>query len=341
MIKVGVIGASGYTGRELIKILLSHPDVDITVATSGSLKGKTLAQAFPEFAESASLEIEGHDAVTSVDRFDTAFLCLPHTKSMAIAPGLIKAGVKVFDLSADFRLKDVSVYEKWYKVKHTAAEYIESAVYGLPEINRDKITTADFVAVPGCYPTSAILALAPVIGEGWIDSGSIVINSVSGFSGAGKNAKEDVAFAEKEKNFFAYSAPGHRHTPEIEQALTNIMGGSVTVAFIPHILPLFRGIYTTVTAKFIKPVARGALLDKFNDFYSDSSFVSITDGYPLMKWARGSNNVFIGAQVDERTSTLIITSTLDNLIKGASGQAVQCFNIRYGLKEGAGLGAAR
>ncbi len=340
MIKVAVIGASGYTGQELIKILLSHPDVDITVATSDALKGKTLAQAFPEFAESALLEIEGHDAVTSVDRFDSAFLCLPHTKSMAITPGLIKAGIKVFDLSADFRLKDRVIYEKWYKVEHTAPEHLESAVYGLPEINRDKIATADLVAVPGCYPTSAILALAPVIGEGWIDTGSIIVNSVSGISGAGKNADGDVALAEKEKNFFAYAAPNHRHTPEIEQALSSITGGSVTVTFIPHILPLFRGIYTTVTAKLIKPVARGAALDKFSDFYSDSSFVSVTDGYPQMKWVHGNNNVFIGAQVDERTSTLLITSTLDNLIKGASGQAVQCFNIRYGLKEGAGLGGA-
>lgn len=338
MIKVGVIGASGYTGQELLKILLKHPDVDITVATSDSLAGKTLAQAFPEFAGSASLTIDPRDTPVGKDRIDAAFLCLPHTKSMEAAPGLIKAGVKVFDLSADFRLKAPTVYEKWYKIKHTATEFLDDAVYGLPEINRDEIATADLIAVPGCYPTSAILALAPVIGEEWLDTESIVINSVSGISGAGKNATNDVANAISAKNFFAYGAPDHRHTPEIEQGLSTIAGSSINVTFIPHILPLFRGIYTTVTAKLKKPVSCEALLEKLTNYYNNSSFVSVTKTYPQLKMTSGNNGAFIGANIDERTSTIIITSTIDNLIKGASGQAVQCFNIRYGLDESAGLG---
>ncbi|VAX16059.1 N-acetyl-gamma-glutamyl-phosphate reductase [hydrothermal vent metagenome] len=339
MINVGIIGAAGYTGQTLLSILLSHKHVNVAAITSATFEGQSLSNVFPVFAGTKKpLVFEKPDYDSIVKRCDTFFLCLPHRESMEAAAKLLDAGKVVFDLSADFRLKDHAVYEKWYGVTHTKKDLLASAVYGLPELHGDKIKNASLVAVPGCYPTSAILGLAPVLGESFIDKSSIVINSVSGVSGAGKKAMGDFMLAELEGNFYAYGAPSHRHTPEIEQEFSALTGEKTMVTFIPHLLPTTRGIYTTITAKLTEDKTSGEILNLYKSFYSGSRFVSVHDTFPRMKWAIGSNRLYVSAMADERTSTLIVTSTIDNLVKGASGQAVQCFNIRYGFDEKVGLG---
>jgi len=337
MINAGVVGAAGYTGQALLEILLSHPEVCVTAITSETFKGKKLAEAFPRFSTASSLEFENNDIDTVAKKCEAVFLCLPHRESMKHVPKLLDAGLKVFDLSADFRLKDADVYESWYGAAHTAKDLIAKAVYGMPEIHKDEIAAADLVAVPGCYPTSAILGLAPLMAESWVDQSSIVINSVSGVSGAGRKADPSYMLAELEGNFYAYGAPKHRHTPEIEQELGALAGEDIKVTFIPHLLPTTRGIHTTVTMSMKEAKSAGDVTAIYKKFYKDSPFVTVTGGFPRMKWAIGVNSLYVGATVDERTDRLIVTSVIDNLVKGASGQAVQCFNIRYGFDEKEGL----
>ncbi|MBI4829381.1 MAG: N-acetyl-gamma-glutamyl-phosphate reductase [Nitrospinae bacterium] len=337
MIKAGIIGAAGYTGQELTGILLRHPQVDLTLITSGANQGKSLAEVFPQYARQKPLVFEGHDLDAAARRCEAVFLCLPHRESMAAASKLLDAGKVVFDLSADFRLKDAAVYEKWYGAAHTAPRHLAQAVYGSPELYRGRLQNAGLVAVPGCYPTSVILALAPVMGTGLIDESTIVANSASGVTGAGRKLEQPYLLAELEGNMFAYGAPSHRHTPEIEQELSNLAGAPVTITFIPHLLPVARGIYTTVTAKLQKPSAREEILETYRAYYRDSRFVTVTPGYPHMRWAVGNNGAYLGVEVDARTGTFIATAAIDNLVKGASGQAAQCFNIRYGFDEGTGL----
>ncbi|MBI5816416.1 MAG: N-acetyl-gamma-glutamyl-phosphate reductase [Nitrospinae bacterium] len=337
MIDVGIIGASGYTGQSLLEILLRHPGVRVKAITSDSLAGKTLSEVFPKLSGLDPLVFEKSDADITTRNIGAVFLCLPHTEAMAVAPKFLAANIKVFDLSADFRLRDAAVYEQWYKAKHSAPEPMAGAVYGLPELYREKIATASLVAVPGCYPTSAILGLAPVMGEDWLDHESIVINSASGVSGAGKKAETQYMLAELYGDFYAYGAPSHRHTPEIEQELSVMAQTRVRVTFIPHLLPVERGIYTTITAKMKDPAGAGRLAREYKDYYEGERFVTVHDSFPKMKWAVGTNRIHISATADGRTGTLIVTSAIDNLVKGASGQAVQCFNIRHGLDEAEGL----
>ena len=337
MIKAGIIGAAGYTGRELIGILLRHPQVDLNLVTSDTSRGKSLAEVFPQYARQKPLMFEGHDLDAAARRCEAVFLCLPHRESMAAAATLLDAGKVVFDLSADFRLKDPAVYETWYGAAHTAPHYITRAVYGSPELYRGQIKEASLIAVPGCYPTSVILAMAPVMGTGLIDHTTIVANSASGVTGAGRKVEQPYMLAELEGNMYAYGAPSHRHTPEIEQELSRLAGAPVTITFIPHLLPVARGIYSTVTAKLARPAARDEVMEMYRAYYRDSRFVTVAPRYPHMRWAVGNNGAFLGAEVDTRTGTLIATAAIDNLVKGASGQAAQCFNIRYGFDEGAGL----
>lgn len=337
MIKVGVVGASGYTGRELLNILLRRDDVEVTAVTSETHKGKPLASVFPQFSKHAPLVFEGHDPAGLGGRFDSVFLCLPHRESMNYVPAFLADGVKVFDLSADFRLKDKDVYEQWYGVTHAAPELIAKSVYGLPELYKGAIASADLVAVPGCYPTSVILGLAPVMSESWIDTETIVVCSASGVSGAGQKIEARYLLAEMEGDYQAYGAPYHRHTPEMEQELSAISSKPLSLTFIPHLLPTTRGIHSTITVKTLEPVSREEVLETYLAFYRDCRFVTVADGYPRMKWAVNTNGAYINAQVDERTGALIVTSVIDNLVKGAAGQAVQCFNIRHGLGEAKGL----
>ncbi|MBI4665636.1 MAG: N-acetyl-gamma-glutamyl-phosphate reductase [Nitrospinae bacterium] len=337
MIDAGVFGATGYTGQALLDILLFHPGVNVTALASGSSAGKTLAEVFPQYSGLKPLVFQEPNAPAMAEMVDVVFLCLPHKEAMAVAPVFLEAGKKVFDLSADFRLKDPAVYEQWYKTPHSAPRLLESAVYGQPETRRGQIAAADLIAVPGCYPTSAILGLAPVIDMGWLNRKTIVINSVSGVSGAGKKLESQYMLSELEGNFFAYGAPTHRHTPEIEQELSLLAGENVIVTFIPHLLPTTRGIYTTITADLLAPVSPGKVFERYVEYYRDCRFVHAREGFPQMKWAVGGSNCFVSATVDERANRLIVTSTIDNLLKGAAGQAVQCFNIRHGLDEAAGL----
>lgn len=337
MVDVGVFGASGYTGQALLDILLFHPGVKVTLVTSSTYKGKRIEEVFPKLAGVSPLTFEEPDPVSQSGRAELFFLCLPHKEAMAVAPTLLEKGKKVIDLSADFRLKDAEVYEKWYGATHTAPEYLDMAVYGLPELYYEQIAHADLIAAPGCYPTSTILGLAPVIGLDWINRKSVVINSVSGVSGAGKKLEPQYMLAELEGNFHAYGAPKHRHTPEIEQELSRIARENVTVTFIPHLLPVTRGIYTTITADLARSVTAEEAVGLYSTFYSGKPFVRVIPSFPQMKWVVERNACVIGVTVDERAGRIIITSTIDNLVKGASGQAVQCFNLRLGLPQTAGL----
>lgn len=337
MIKVAIVAAAGYTGEVLVKILLTHPETDLVVITSETNKNRSLAEVFPGFASNSPLVFEENDYESIAERVDVVFLCLPHRESMAVAPVFLGSGVTVFDLSADFRLKSSFIYQEWYGVEHTATELIEKAVYGLPELHKGEIAEADLVAVPGCYPTSALLALAPVINLEWIDVESVIIHSVSGSTGAGKKAKTDYLHAELAENCYAYGAPKHRHTPEIEQELSLLASSPVIVTFMPHMIPATRGIYTTVTVKMDDPHADIDVLEIYRAFYRESPFVTVVDGFPEMKWANGTNTCYIGVKIDERAGTIIIASAIDNLIKGASGQAVQCYNIRHKFDESLGL----
>ena len=338
MVDVGVVGAAGYAGQELLDILLAHPGADIAFISSGAFEGEALEEVFPRFAGRSRLKFEGREVFDLAEKADAVFLCLPHREAMGYVPRFLDAGKRVFDLSADFRLKDTGVYESWYGVRHTSPDLIRKAAYGLPELHREEISSSDIIAVPGCYPTSAILALAPVMRDDRVDRSTIVINSMSGVSGAGRRAELSYTLPQIEGNCYAYSAPGHRHTPEIEQELSILAGEPVAVTFIPHLLPTSRGIYTTITVGLASPAPKKEeMLELYRGFYAESRFVRIVEGFPEMKWAVGSNNCFISVVVDERAGRLIITSTIDNLVKGASGQAVECFNIRYGFDERAGL----
>ena len=338
MIDVAVVGAAGYTGRELLKILFKHPDVNLTCITSNTYSNYGLAEVFPEFANKKPLIFESHNPEAIAEKCDAVFLCLPHKESMSIIQSFLKNGKTVFDLSADFRLKDPDIYTEWYKVEHIAAELLGKAVYGLTELYRGEIKNAKVVAIPGCYPTSIILGLAPVISQKWFDRTSIVVNTVSGSSGLGRKPDSRYSLSELDGNFYAYGAPLHRHTPEIEQELSKLTDSEdVKLLFIPHLLPVARGIYTTITTKLHKKIDSEELTGIYKSYFHDSKFITVCNGFPEMQWAVGTNQVFIGAHSDPRTGTLIITSTIDNLIKGAGGQAVQCLNVRYGFEETKGL----
>ena len=337
MVNIGVVGAAGYTGQALLKILLSHKEASIVAITSETYANKPLAEVFPEYTNAPPLTFKENDYKSIAKRVNAVFLCLPHTESMAVAPVFLNSGVTVFDLSADFRLKKSIEYKKWYNVTHPSSHLLDKAVYGLPEFYSILLADAELIACPGCYPTSAILGLAPVIGAEWIDRSSIVINSASGVTGAGKKANVDNLFGEISGNCYAYAAPFHRHTPEIEQELSLLASEPVTVSFIPHLIPTARGIYSTITVKCENAPRQHEIVELYKNYYQTRPFVKVFDRFVQMSWANNSNNCFLGVTYDKRNETLIISSTIDNLIKGAAGQAVQCFNIRYGFPEETGL----
>lgn len=339
MLRAGIVGASGYTGGELARILSLHPEVEITVATSRNYAEKRLSQVYPHLAGIADIVCEDVQIADLVHRADIFFTAVPHQTAMAIVPELLKtAGKKVIDLSADFRIDDPVVYEAWYQ-PHTAQEYLAEAVYGLPEINRDKIAGARLVANPGCYPTSIILALAPLLKNGLIDLDTIVADSKSGTSGAGRGAQVGTLFCEVTDGFRAYKVGEHRHTPEIEQELAKLAGSQLTISFTPHLLPVSRGILSTIYGKLTKDVDQQEISDLFQSFYKDEKFVRICrpGNFPATQYVRGSNYCDIGCKVDTRTGRVVLVSVIDNLVKGAAGQAVQNMNVVCGFKESLGL----
>src|SRR3990170_1408500 len=321
MLKTAIIGGSGYTGGELLRLLLYHTEVEITAITSEKSAGKAVAQLFPNLKDKTDLIFENNNPAAVSKKAD------------------FKYGKKVVDLSADFRLRDYKVYEKWYKEKHTAKDLLKKAVYGLPELYRDKIKKASLVANPGCYPTSAILALAPLLKSKWAKGINlpIIIDSKSGVSGAGRGAEVAYLFTEANDSVRAYKIGSHRHTPEIEQELSITAKKKINVSFTPHLIPMNRGILSTIYVK--KAINAGLLLDYYRDFYINEPFVRVLDSgsLPDTKNIRGSNICEIGIVEDKRTGMTVIVSAIDNLIKGASGQAIQNMNIMQEFDEGCGL----
>lgn len=338
MIKAAIFGASGYTGYELLRMLAVHPKVRVLEATSRQYKDKEVCEVFPSLRGFyKGLKFSDPADVASV-KADVAFSAMPHGASQEVVPALLDAGNRVIDLSADFRLHDMGVYKEWYG-DHVSGNLLSEAVYGLPELHREKIKAARLVANPGCYPTSAILALAPALKEKLIEPDSIIIDSKSGVSGAGRGASLDTSFVEVASGFKAYKVGCHRHTPEIEQELSAVFGASIGVTFTPHLLPTPRGILTTAYAKLAKDMDAADLLGIYKAFYEAEPFVRVLpEGKaPDISQVRCSNFCDIGVFVDNRRGRAVIVSAIDNLVKGASGQAIQNMNILFGFDETEGL----
>jgi len=339
MIKVGIYGASGYTGQELLRLLIRHPMAEVIFATSRRFAGKPVFEAHPSLIKLTDLKFLDAPAEEVAQSADVVFLALPHGTSMKIAPVFYNAGRKVIDLSADYRLSDLATYEQWYG-KHKSPDVISAAVYGIPELWRDRIREARFIANPGCYPTSVILGLAPIVGSDWIDRSSILIDSKSGTSGAGREPQMGSLFCEVDEGFKAYKVGGqHRHIPEMEQALTRLSGERITVSFTPHLLPVSRGILSTIYVNLTRSLKVDDLLDLYGKFYQNEAFVRVYPKgmSPNLLSIRGTNYCDIGLSIDVRTQRAIIVSVIDNLVKGAAGQAIQNMNLICGLPEDAGL----
>lgn len=350
-LRVAVVGASGYGGAELARLLAAHPHAEITVATaSGERAGAKLSELFPSLRGVCDIVCEAFDADAIAERSDFVFIALGHGKALEFAPQLLERGLKVVDLGADFRLRNVDEYAQWYKLPHTAPRVLEQAIYGLPELHREKIVNAQIVANPGCYVTAATLALAPFMREDAIKPHSIIVDAASGASGAGRSSfSVDFHFSELHDNYKAYGVAGHRHTPEIEQALTDASVDpfdkerQARVCFTPHLLPIARGILATCYAAPFGDFANHSTTETahaiLSDFYADEPFVRVLDvgQMPQIKNIAGSNFCDIGVAVDARTQRLIVISALDNLVKGASGQAIQNMNLMSGFDETDGL----
>ncbi|WP_418791477.1 N-acetyl-gamma-glutamyl-phosphate reductase [Phosphitispora sp. TUW77] len=339
MIKAGIVGGTGYTGAELVRILSRHPEVELIGLTSQTYAGQRFDSVFPSAGGFSEAVLEAQDVRSLADRCDVIFTALPHGVSMEVVHEVAAAGKKVVDLGADYRFDDIKTYEKWYKVSHKTPELAAKSVYGLPEINRQLILAADIIGNPGCYPTSVILALAPLLKNGMVKTDTVIADSKSGVSGGGRGLNLAFHYGECNENFKAYNIGGHRHTPEIEQELGKLAGESMTISFTPHLVPMTRGILSTVYASLVNPCSTEVLLDMYRDFYSKEFFVRVhPEGQlPQTKWVSGSNFCDIGLKVDSRTGRVVVVSAIDNLVKGASGQAVQNMNLMFGLDEKTGL----
>jgi len=349
MVNVAIVGATGYAGEELIKILLKHPGAKITYICAKIDKPQKFSEIFPWAKGKLDLVCDNPDLKQLAQSADVVFLALPHKTSMDIAPPILKAGKIVIDLSADYRLSDTAQYEKWYGVKHKDTFNLKSAVYGLPEIYKDKIKKAKFIANPGCYPTAAILSLTPLLRNKLCDTNEgIIVDTKSGYSGAGRKPDNDPFWSDIKDNFKAYKVDAHQHSPEINQELSNAAGRDVKVIFVPHLLPIERGILETIYVKKVPGTKKGArhlfetagdLIELYKEFYKDSPFVRIkNDGqFPQLRDVQHTNYCDIAFKVSDDNKFIIIVSAIDNLVKGAAGQAVQNMNILCGLKETEGL----
>ncbi len=337
-IKAGIINVSGYIGAELARLLLQHPQVELTSITGRSAAGKRIGDIFPSFSNTAlsiSAEID-HD-------IDIVFSAMPHAASLDVVPYLLNKSIRVIDVSADFRLKNISEYQSWYGVSHTSPDLVEEAVYGLPELHKPDIPTARLIANPGCYATSIILAMAPAMKKGLL-RGDIIADSKSGVSGAGRALSQKTHYPETNEDTSAYSLQGHRHLPEIEQELKGLDSEiPLSLTFVPHMVPMTRGILSSCYATIKNGVlpegdrAEEEIRQLYREFYKESPFVRIIDTPPHTKHAWGSNFCFIHPIIDQRTGRLIIISCLDNLVKGGAGQAIQNMNLMFGLPETSGL----
>lgn len=337
-LRIGIIGATGYTGIELLRLLLDHPNVDITLATSEKFAGKKVGDVFPFFSARTNLVLEELKDEAVSQKCDLAFSCLPHHSAAEHVAAWRKNGVKVIDLSADFRLKSEASYKEWYG-DHAAPDLLKDAVYGLPETHREEIKKAGLVANPGCYPTGTILALTPFLKNKLIDPKTIIVDAKSGVTGAGRSAALESLFSEVNESVHAYKVGKHRHTPEIEQELSRAAGQDVVISFTPHLIPMDRGILSTMYAAALKKTTTAELLGTLSSFYQGEPFIRILpEGvFPKTKNVRGSNMCEIGAVFDPRTGRIVLISAIDNLMKGASSQAVQNMNLLCGWIETAGL----
>lgn len=339
MIKVGIIGATGYAGSELVRILLGHKDVEIKWYGSRSYIDKKYASIYQNFFQLVDATCMDDNMEALADQVDVIFTATPQGLCASLVNEEILSKVKIIDLSADFRIKDVKVYEEWYKLEHKSPQFIEEAVYGLCEINRENVKKARLVANPGCYTTCSILTCYPLVKEGIIDPNTIIVDAKSGTSGAGRGAKVDNLFCEVNENMKAYGVATHRHTPEIEEQLGYACGEKITINFTPHLVPMNRGILATAYASLKKDVTYEEVKAIYDKYYADEKFVRVLekDVCPQTKWVEGSNYVDVNFKIDPRTNRIIMMGAIDNLVKGAAGQAVQNMNLMFGLKESEGL----
>jgi N-acetyl-gamma-glutamyl-phosphate reductase len=336
--KVGIIGATGYTGVELLRLLLHHPEVEVTALTSQKYAGLPIDQVFPSLMKYLQLKCEELNLDQVSKKTDFIFTAVPHKTAMETVPSFVQRGKRVVDLSADFRLQDPAVYERWYQ-KHTAPELLKDSVYGLPELHRKKIREARIVGNPGCYPTGALIGLIPLVEKGMISLESIIIDSKSGVSGAGRDVVLESLFCEVNEGVRAYKIFEHRHTPEIEQELSQLVQKKVNVTFVPHLIPIDRGILTTLYVILAKKMKTEEVLNIFERYYEKEPFVRICQKgkIPNTKNVRGSNYCDIGVKVNEGDGRGVVVTAIDNLVKGASGEAVQNMNIMLGYPETMGL----
>lgn len=337
---VGIIGASGYGGVQLVRLLSDHPNVEIVYLGGDSSAGKPFAELYPHLGHRVDLTIEAIDLDQIASRCQAVFLSLPNGLACQMAPTLLEKGCKVLDLSADYRFENLNTYTTWYKQERTDTAVAATAVYGLPELNREEIRGTQLVGCPGCYPTASLLALAPLLKQGLIVPETAVIDAKSGISGAGRKAKTNLLLAEADNSIGAYGVAAHRHTPEIEQTCSRLAGHDVTIQFTPHLMPMVRGILSTVYATLRDPgLVREDVLTIYNAFYRSSPFVNVLPSgvYPQTKWAHGTNLCYIGVEVDRRTDRVIIMSAIDNLGKGQAGQAIQNLNLMMNWEETTGL----
>ncbi len=336
-LNVGIIGASGYAGGELLRILADHPQVRITTITSDTYAGQPVAGSFPGLARKRLPAFTAYDQIKTC-QCDLVFLARDSGVAMKVAPQLLNAGVRVIDFSADFRLRDVNAYHQWYGIHHSEPDLCQEAVYGLPELYASRISSARLVANPGCYPTGAILALAPLLHHHLVESDSIIVDAKSGLSGAGRSKFGlDYHFAEVNESTAAYKVATHRHTPEIEQICSEVAGRELVISFTPHIIPITRGLLSTCYAALLRPHTDEELQQIYGRFYDEAPFVRVVSKLPATKHVVGSNDCHIGLKTDPRTGRVIVISVIDNMVKGAAGQAVQNMNLMYGFGETDGL----
>lgn len=342
MLNVAVIGATGYVGIEIVRLLSRHPEIKITSVVSQSFVGQKISDVYANLRNIFDLECESLDIESLSDKADVFVTCLPHGISKSVIPQLVKKGKRVVDHSGDFRFKDFKTYEKWYNLKHEMPELLKESVYGLPELYREEIKKAKIVANPGCYPTCSILGIAPLLANSIIDEKNIIIDAASGVTGAGRNLDLAYQFCECNENYKAYKVAAHRHTPEIEQELSKLAGKDILVSFTPHLAPMKRGMLCTIYANLKQKSSTAELIDLYKQYYKNEYFVRILEEgkLPETKFVAGSNFIDIGIVVDERLNRVVVLSAVDNLGKGAASQAVQDLNIMMGLPETTGLKTA-
>ncbi|MDY0006148.1 MAG: N-acetyl-gamma-glutamyl-phosphate reductase [Spongiibacteraceae bacterium] len=340
MIKVGIVGGTGYTGVELLRLLASHPEVSVEVITSRAEQGVKIAELYPNLRGHVDLAFTAPD-VEVLGRCDVVFFATPHNVALTMMPELLATGVRVIDLSADFRLRDPGVWARWYGETHGCPELLAKAVYGLPEVHRERIRGAQLVACAGCYPTSVQLGLLPLLEAGLVDTRHVIANAASGASGAGRQAKIDNLLSEVLDSCKAYGAGGHRHLPEIEQGLADIAGAPVAVTFVPHLLPIIRGIHSTLYTTLLDPgVSLERVQSLYEERYANEPFVDVLPpgSHPQTRSVKGANMCRLAVHRPQGRDTVVVLSVIDNLVKGASGQAVQNLNIMFDLPETLGLG---